>query len=185
VGNGSQARSGSAALSAFKRSASPGDRAGRRLVGLGRRLLGASDDVICLEGCARSFLDKFARACARVTGYYRSDPARPPCRCKALAIGRCKFHGGLSTGPKTAEGQAKIAEAQRKRWAARRQEASGQHLSGSAQLVPRVAEAGRRPSISTLFKQLRQLAHDRAGRALLDLVLRGAVLGTAPRRRRN
>ena len=30
---------------------------------------------------------------------------------------RCKFHGGMSTGPKTAEGKARIAEAQRKRWA--------------------------------------------------------------------
>jgi transcriptional regulator with XRE-family HTH domain len=30
---------------------------------------------------------------------------------------RCKFHGGKSTGPKTAEGRAKIAEAQRRRWA--------------------------------------------------------------------
>jgi len=29
---------------------------------------------------------------------------------------RCKFHGGMSTGPKTAEGKARIAEAQRKRW---------------------------------------------------------------------
>lgn len=30
---------------------------------------------------------------------------------------RCRLHGGLSTGPKTAEGKAKIAEAQKKRWA--------------------------------------------------------------------
>ena len=30
---------------------------------------------------------------------------------------RCKFHGGKSTGPKTCEGRAKIAEAQRARWA--------------------------------------------------------------------
>jgi hypothetical protein len=30
---------------------------------------------------------------------------------------RCKFHGGKSTGPKTPEGRARIAEAQRKRWA--------------------------------------------------------------------
>ena len=30
---------------------------------------------------------------------------------------RCKFHGGKSTGPKTCEGKAKIAEAQRIRWA--------------------------------------------------------------------
>lgn len=33
---------------------------------------------------------------------------------------RCRLHGGLSTGPKTAEGKARIAEAQRKRWAERR-----------------------------------------------------------------
>ena len=31
---------------------------------------------------------------------------------------RCKFHGGLSTGPRTPEGRARIAEAQRRRWAA-------------------------------------------------------------------
>lgn len=33
---------------------------------------------------------------------------------------RCRFHGGASTGPKTSEGRARIAEAQRKRWARRR-----------------------------------------------------------------
>ena len=33
---------------------------------------------------------------------------------------RCRLHGGLSTGPKTAEGKARIAEAQRRRWADRR-----------------------------------------------------------------
>ena len=31
---------------------------------------------------------------------------------------RCRFHGGLSTGPKTTAGRAKIAEAQRRRWSA-------------------------------------------------------------------
>jgi transcriptional regulator with XRE-family HTH domain len=41
-----------------------------------------------------------------------------PCRCKSEAgKRRCKFHGGLSTGPKTAEGRARIAEAQKRRWA--------------------------------------------------------------------
>ena len=30
---------------------------------------------------------------------------------------RCKFHGGLSTGPRTPEGRARIADAQRRRWA--------------------------------------------------------------------
>jgi hypothetical protein len=29
---------------------------------------------------------------------------------------RCRFHGGLSTGPKIAGGRARIAEAQRRRW---------------------------------------------------------------------
>ena len=33
---------------------------------------------------------------------------------------RCRFHGGLSTGPRTAEGRARIAEAQRRRWRAYR-----------------------------------------------------------------
>ena len=30
-----------------------------------------------------------------------------PCQAKALANGRCKLHGGLSTGPKTEEGRKK------------------------------------------------------------------------------
>jgi transcriptional regulator with XRE-family HTH domain len=40
-----------------------------------------------------------------------------PCRAKSEpGRKRCRFHGGLSTGPKTREGRARIAEAQRKRW---------------------------------------------------------------------
>ena len=30
-----------------------------------------------------------------------------PCRAKALANGRCKYHGGMSTGPRTPEGKAR------------------------------------------------------------------------------
>jgi hypothetical protein len=41
-----------------------------------------------------------------------------PCRAKSEpGRRRCKFHGGCSTGPRTAEGRARISEAQRKRWA--------------------------------------------------------------------
>ena len=41
-----------------------------------------------------------------------------PCRAKPVPGKiRCKFHGGASTGPKTPEGRARIAEAQRLRWA--------------------------------------------------------------------
>jgi hypothetical protein len=34
-----------------------------------------------------------------------------PCQCPAMANGRCRIHGGLSTGPKTAEGIARIRRA--------------------------------------------------------------------------
>jgi len=37
-----------------------------------------------------------------------------PCRALGLANGRCRNHGGLSTGPRTAEGKAKAAEALRR-----------------------------------------------------------------------
>lgn len=48
-----------------------------------------------------------------------------PCRLSSEpGKRRCKFHGGRSTGPRTAEGKARIAEAQRKRWQAYRAEFS-------------------------------------------------------------
>ena len=40
-----------------------------------------------------------------------------PCQAKALTNGRCKNHGGMSTGPKTTEGRQAIAEATRQRMA--------------------------------------------------------------------
>jgi hypothetical protein len=33
------------------------------------------------------------------------------CQCPAMPNGRCRLHGGLSTGPKTAEGIKRIQEA--------------------------------------------------------------------------
>jgi hypothetical protein len=38
-----------------------------------------------------------------------------PCQAKALQNGRCKNHGGMSTGPKTSKGRQAIAEATRQR----------------------------------------------------------------------
>ena len=38
-----------------------------------------------------------------------------PCQAKALTNGRCKNHGGMSTGPKTQEGRHAIAQATRQR----------------------------------------------------------------------
>ncbi len=47
---------------------------------------------------------------------------------------RCKFHGGKSTGAKTPEGLARIAEAQRKRWARRREAFAAQ--ASASPLLP-------------------------------------------------
>jgi hypothetical protein len=40
-----------------------------------------------------------------------------PCQAKAMTNGRCKNHGGMSTGPKTPEGRQAISQATRKRMA--------------------------------------------------------------------
>ena len=34
-----------------------------------------------------------------------------PCQCRAMPNGRCRLHGGLSTGPKTAAGIERIRQA--------------------------------------------------------------------------
>jgi hypothetical protein len=34
-----------------------------------------------------------------------------PCRCPAMSNGRCRLHGGLSTGARTAEGIERIRQA--------------------------------------------------------------------------
>jgi len=52
---------------------------------------------------------RLCRAYARSTGN--------PCRCIALKNGRCRLHGGLSTGPKTIQGKSKVSEATRDRMA--------------------------------------------------------------------
>ena len=39
-----------------------------------------------------------------------------PCKRPAYPNGRCRNHGGLSTGPRTAEGRARAIEALRRRW---------------------------------------------------------------------
>lgn len=48
------------------------------------------------------------------------------CQCQAVpGKRRCRLHGGLSTGAKTLEGRARIADGQRRRWAAWRNERLG------------------------------------------------------------
>jgi len=49
-----------------------------------------------------------------------------PCKARALDWSeRCKLHGGASTGPKTQEGRARIAESNRRRAEQRRAQKSG------------------------------------------------------------
>lgn len=57
------------------------------------------------------FMAKHQRcgAYARTTGN--------PCQAKALTNGKCKNHGGMSTGPKTPEGRLVIAQATHQRMA--------------------------------------------------------------------
>jgi transcriptional regulator with XRE-family HTH domain len=80
--------------------------------------LDAEIEVILAKESARRRAIAIARAARR----------RVPCKartrkgtaCRNLSEpgkARCKFHGGKSTGPKTPEGKARIAEAQRARWA--------------------------------------------------------------------
>ncbi len=49
-----------------------------------------------------------ARSCPRCGARTR---AGPPCRQAAMSNGRCRMHGGLSTGPRTADGLARIRKA--------------------------------------------------------------------------
>ena len=48
-----------------------------------------------------------AHACARCGARTR---AGTPCRSPAMRNGRCRMHGGLSTGPRTREGLARLSQ---------------------------------------------------------------------------
>jgi transcriptional regulator with XRE-family HTH domain len=59
--------------------------------------------------------------------------ANGSCRAKAMANHRCRMHGGLSSGPKTSAGRARIAEAQRRRWAHWRNDAGTNQANRGAE----------------------------------------------------
>ena len=68
-----------------------------------------------------------------------------PCRAQALSNGRCRNHGGLSTGSRTAEGRHAIGEATRQRMA------SGQRKKALEGFY-RWLEGGGREMLSRLAK---------------------------------
>ncbi len=64
------------------------------------------------------------KATERVNCGARTRTGRP-CRAKSEpGKQRCRFHGGMSTGPRTDAGRQRIAEAQRRRWAAYREKSA-------------------------------------------------------------
>jgi hypothetical protein len=72
-----------------------------------------------------------------------------PCKAQALLNGRCKNHGGMSTGPKSLEGRKVIAEASRKRMASgqRKKVLEGFYdwlEGGGRELLSRLAKARER-----------------------------------------
>ena len=68
-----------------------------------------------------------------------------PCQAKALTNGRCKNHGGMSTGPKTSKGRQAIAQATRQRMA------SGQRIRALEGFY-RWLEGGGREMLSRIAK---------------------------------
>jgi hypothetical protein len=88
----------------------------------------------------------------RRCGAYARSTGRP-CARKPLANGRCRNHGGLSTGPRTAEGLQRIAHAQKTRWARWRVQnprlfitLSKRHERRLRKLLPTVAEMTSMPA---------------------------------------
>ncbi len=54
-----------------------------------------------------------------------------PCQAPAMPNGRCKLHGGKSTGARTPEGRDRIRQAQLRRWQRARAEAAAcSHVAG-------------------------------------------------------
>jgi len=75
-----------------------------------------------------------------------------PCQAKALTNGRCKNHGGMSTGPTTLKGRQAIAQATRQRMAL------GGHIR-VAEGFYRWLEGGGREILSRLAKNREKHKH--------------------------
>jgi len=85
------------------------------------------DSIELCTACHAEVRGSRSVAPSPVFNEWQSRKKRPACgaqnrQAKPCAVKvepdkrRCRFHGGLSTGPKTAAGRARIAEAQRRRW---------------------------------------------------------------------
>ena len=121
----------------------------------------------------------------------------PRCRAWAMPNGRCRVHGGASTGPKSAEGKARVVAAMvegRCKWVERRR-AEGRRFSagrqgGDAWVTEAMRERARaeahglgggrftldRPLVLALLKGAKGEPQDRArAKAMLDAQERAAI----------
>ena len=73
------------------------------------------------------------RCDARVKNPVKRVARSPFCRAWAMPNGRCRVHGGASTGPRTAEGKARVVAAMvegRRKWVARRRDEGRRFTAG-------------------------------------------------------
>jgi len=91
---------------------------------------------------------------------------QPPLRyCRNWAVRgktRCKFHGGMSTGPKTPEGKARVVAAMvagRRRWV-ERMKAEGRKFPGGRKLGSRLVGGAKQTVVVQLPKQYRHMTFD-------------------------
>jgi hypothetical protein len=88
-----------------------------RLRRAGKAARGAKRDAVKLaRKCAAEERARLREPRNRLCG--ARTRAGQPCRRKGLGkVGRCPNHGGMSTGPKTPEGRARLAALLKARWA--------------------------------------------------------------------
>jgi hypothetical protein len=92
----------------------------------------------------------------------RQSPLR---YCRNWAIRgktRCKFHGGMSTGPKTPEGKARVVAAMvegRRRWI-ERLKAEGRKIPGGWKPGSRLVRGPKQSAVVQLPKQYRHLTFE-------------------------
>jgi len=96
---------------------------------------------------------KTCGAFARSTGY--------PCRAKAMLNGRCRNHGGLSTGPKTPEGRRAVGVATSQRMRTGQRERALQGLR-------KWLEGGGKETLSKLATSREQRRRDQRADAQLS-----------------
>jgi hypothetical protein len=91
---------------------------------------------------------------------------QPPLRyCRNFAIRgktRCKFHGGMSPGPKTPEGKARVVAAMvagRRRWV-ERMKAEGRKFPGGRKPGSRIVRGPKQTVVVQLPRQYRHMSYE-------------------------